>query len=99
VDDGEKTPPSEQNLSAEEETFKKRYGDLRRHTQKIQEDFKKEIDDLRKQLDQAARKEMKLPKSEDDLKAWATNILTCIRLLKPLQSRKLKNKPPVLKNA
>ena len=33
--------------SAEERSFKKRYGDLRRHTQKQTEDLKKELDSLK----------------------------------------------------
>ena len=83
-----KDPQSDQNLSAEEETFKKRYGDLRRHTQKIQEDFKKEIDDLRAQLEQAARKEMKLPKSEEDLKAWATQYPDVYKIVETIAIKK-----------
>lgn len=88
ADDGEKTVEGDKNLSAEEETFKKRYGDLRRHTQKIQEDFKKEIDELRTQLDQAARKEMKLPKSEDDLKAWATQYPDVYKIVETIAIKK-----------
>lgn len=88
ADDGEKTVEGDKNLSAEEETFKKRYGDLRRHTQKIQEDFKKEIDELRAQLEQAARKEMKLPKSEDDLKAWATQYPDVYKIVETIAIKK-----------
>jgi hypothetical protein len=87
-DDGEKTAGNDKSLPAEEETFKKRYGDLRRHTQKIQEDFKKEIDELRAQLDQAARKEMKLPKSEDDLKAWATQYPDVYKIVETIAIKK-----------
>lgn len=83
-----KDESSAQNLPAEEETFKKRYGDLRRHTQKIQEDFKKEIDDLRTQLDQATRKEMKLPKSEDDLKAWADQYPDVYKIVETIAIKK-----------
>ena len=36
--------------SPEEKTFKKRYGDLRRHTQQKEKDFQSQIDELRKQL-------------------------------------------------
>lgn len=84
----EKTTSSDKNLSAEEETFKKRYGDLRRHTQKIQEDFKKEAEELRAQLDQAARKEMKLPKSEDDLKAWADQYPDVYKIVETIAIKK-----------
>tara|TARA_R110000824_G_scaffold74601_2_gene189591 strand:+ start:341 stop:1204 length:864 start_codon:yes stop_codon:yes gene_type:complete len=58
-------------LSAEEKTFKKRYSDLRRHQQKQAEDLKSEIDQLKSQLDSATKKEFKLPKTDDDIAAWA----------------------------
>ena len=53
--------------NAEEKTFKKRYSDLRRHQQKQVEEFKHEIDNLKRQLSEAAQKEMKLPKSDEDI--------------------------------
>ena len=56
--------------SVEEKTFKKRYSDLRRHQQKQAEEFKEEIEKLKSQLNSATRKEMKLPKSDDDLEQW-----------------------------
>ena len=57
----------------EEKTFKKRYSDLRRHQQQQAEDFKKEIAELRTQLDSATKKEMKLPKSDEDIEEWSKN--------------------------
>ena len=57
--------------SAEEKTFKKRYSDLRRHQQKQAEEFKLELASLKKQLSDATKKEMKLPKSDEDLEDWA----------------------------
>ena len=57
--------------NAEEKTFKKRYSDLRRHQQKQAEEFKKEIDELKRQLSTATKKEMKLPKSDEDIEEWA----------------------------
>jgi hypothetical protein len=56
--------------SAEEKTFKKRYSDLRRHQQKQADELKSKITDLERQLTEAARKEMKLPKSEEEIEAW-----------------------------
>ena len=56
---------------AEEKTFKKRYSDLRRHQQQQADDFKKQIAELRTQLDAATKKEMKLPKSDEDIETWA----------------------------
>ena len=57
--------------SAEERTFKKRYGDLRRHSQKKEVDLQKQIDELKSQLDTATKKQIKLPKSEEELEEWA----------------------------
>lgn len=56
--------------TAEEKTFKKRYGDLRRHTQKVQEDLQDQVSQLKVQLEEATAQEFKLPKSEKELQAW-----------------------------
>lgn len=57
--------------SAEEKTFKKRYSDLRRHQQKQAEEFKTELAAMKSQLEKATKKEMKLPKSDEDIETWA----------------------------
>ena len=57
--------------SAEEKTFKKRYGDLRRHAQQKETDLQEQINQLREQLDSATKKQIKLPKSDEDIEAWA----------------------------
>jgi hypothetical protein len=64
VDDG---PEPE---GAEEKTFKKRYGDLRRHAQKKETDLQKQIDDLKTQLEASTKKEIQYPKSEAELETW-----------------------------
>jgi len=56
--------------TAEEKTFKKRYGDLRRHSQKQESDLQKQINDLRAQLEASTKKEIQYPKSEDELESW-----------------------------
>jgi hypothetical protein len=61
----------EEPTNAEEKTFKKRYSDLRRHQQKQAEDFKTELAELKRQLSDATKKEMKLPKSDEDIEEWA----------------------------
>lgn len=58
--------------SKEEKTFKKRYGDLRRHSQQKEGELQEQINALKSQLNDATRKEIKLPKSDDDIEAWAT---------------------------
>jgi len=64
-------PQEAEPTSAEEKTFKKRYGDLRRHMQEKETEFQSQLEELKKQLDTTSRKEMQLPKSDDDLEAWA----------------------------
>ena len=59
--------------SGEEKTFKKRYSDLRRHQQKQAEEFKTELAELKRQLADATKKEMKLPKSDEDIEQWAAD--------------------------
>jgi len=57
-------------ISAEEKTFKKRYGDLRRHAQQKEADLQEQINQLREQLDSATKKQIELPKSDEDIEAW-----------------------------
>lgn len=59
-----------QKLSKEEETFKKRYGDLRRHMQEKEDEWKKRFDTLEAQLNKAAQNELVLPKSNEEIEAW-----------------------------
>ena len=59
--------------SAEEKTFKKRYSDLRRHQQKQAEEFKAELAAMKSQLEKATKKEMQLPKSDEDIDQWAAD--------------------------
>ena len=61
----------DEDLSAEEKNFKKRYGDLRRHTQEKEKEFQAQLDKLTSQLDAATKNELVLPKSEDEVDAWA----------------------------
>ena len=56
---------------AEERTFKKRYSDLRRHQQKQTDELKAEINTLKLQLEQSTKKQIKLPKSDEDIETWA----------------------------
>lgn len=57
---------------AEDKSFKKRYGDLRRHVQQKEKDYETRIQALEQQLRQATQSEIKLPKSDEDIEAWAT---------------------------
>ena len=58
-------------LTAEEKSFKKRYGDLRRHMQDKEKETAAKLEKLEKQLEAATKNELVLPKSEDEVEAWA----------------------------
>ena len=74
--------------SSEEKTFKKRYGDLRRHVQEKEAEFKKQLEELKGQLDAATRKEMKLPKSDEDLEAWSKSYPDVAAIVETIAAKK-----------
>jgi len=84
----ENNSSNEEPASAEEKTFKKRYGDLRRHSQKMQTDMQRQLDEMKEQLEQATRKEMKLPKSEEDLQAWASQYPDVYKIIETIAMKK-----------
>jgi hypothetical protein len=84
-EDDEKEPEG-----SEERTFKKRYGDLRRHSQKLQDDLQKQITELKEQLTKTAQKEIRLPKSEDELNAWATEYPDVYKIVETIAIKKAK---------
>ena len=67
----EAEPEEAEPKTVEEKTFKKRYGDLRRHSQQKEGELQTQIDALKKQLDESTRKEISLPKSDEDIEAWS----------------------------
>tara|TARA_B110000037_G_scaffold216584_1_gene275980 strand:+ start:323 stop:1207 length:885 start_codon:yes stop_codon:yes gene_type:complete len=86
----EETPSEEEPTNAEEKTFKKRYGDLRRHTQDKEKQFQKQLDDMKEQLAKATKKEMKLPKSDEDIEAWATEYPDVAKIVETIAMKKAK---------
>ena len=95
----EETAEEEQEAeptNAEEKTFKKRYSDLRRHQQKQSEDFKKEIDELKRQLGDATKKEMKLPKSDEDIEQWAADYPDVAAIVETIAMKKAREQSTAL---
>ena len=78
------------NLSAEEKTFKKRYGDLRRHSQRQKEEFEKELEAIKAQLADAAQQTMQLPKSEEDIAKWANEYPDVAAIVETIATKKAK---------
>jgi hypothetical protein len=94
----EKTEEEDTPTSAEERTFKKRYGDLRRHTQDKEKQFQKQLDDLKEQLGKATKKEMKLPKSDADIEAWASEYPDVAKIVESIAMKKAKEQSAELES-
>jgi FMN phosphatase YigB (HAD superfamily) len=67
----EEAEEREEPENAEEKTFKKRYGDLRRHSQKQQKEFDDKLSAMQRQLDEATKSQIQLPKTEEELEEWS----------------------------
>ena len=79
-------------LSAEEKNFKKRYGDLRRHMQEKEKETQAQLEKLQKQLDAATKNELVLPKSEDEVEAWAKKYPDVAGIVEAIADKKAKER-------
>jgi len=75
-------------VGAEEKTFKKRYGDLRRHSQQKQQELEQKIAEMQRQLEAATKKEMQLPKSEAEIEAWASKYPEVAKIVETIAMKK-----------
>jgi len=78
----------EKNLGAEEQTYKKRYGDLRRHTQKIQDETKRQIQQMQDQIEALTKKQVKLPKSDEELEKWTEQYPDVAKIVETIATKK-----------
>ena len=89
-------PEEEEPTNAEEKTFKKRYSDLRRHQQKQAEEFKAELAELKRQLSEATKKEMHLPKSDEDIEQWAKDYPDVAAIVETIAMKKAREQSSAL---
>jgi len=88
-------PQEEQQQEAEpeapeEKTFKKRYGDLRRHMQEKEKEYEDRIKQLEQQVKSAASEQIKLPKSDEDIEAWANKYPDVSAIVETIAIKKAK---------
>ena len=76
--------------NAEEKSFKKRYGDLRRHMQDKEKDWDDKFKTLQRQLEDSTKQEIKLPKSDGDIEAWAEQYPDVAAIVETIAIKKAK---------
>jgi DNA repair exonuclease SbcCD ATPase subunit len=91
-----KAEDEEEPKTAEEKTFKKRYGDLRRHSQEKEKEFQKQLNELKEQLEKATKKEMQLPKSDEDIEAWAKDYPDVAKIVETIAMKKAREQAVAL---
>jgi len=87
---GETLSQESEPVNAEEKSFKKRYGDLRRHMQEKEKSWEDKLNQLETQLKQVSQKEIKLPKSDEDIEAWATRYPDVAAIVETIAIKKAK---------
>ena len=85
-----KAQEEDDNLGAEEKNFKKRYGDLRRHSQKKEEEFNAKIAALEAQVNKAAKQELVLPKTDEELEAFTKEHPDIASIIETIAEKKSK---------
>ena len=72
----------------EEKTFKKRYGDLRRHLQKKEDEHRKEIMAVREQISSLTKTQVRLPKTDDEIDDWANKYPDVAKVVETIATKK-----------
>jgi len=93
---GEAVEAEPEPENAEEKSFKKRYGDLRRYQQEKEKELAAKIDALQSQLSEATKKEINLPKSDEDIEAWASKYPDVAAIVETIAIKKAKEQAAVL---
>ena len=78
----------DEGLTAEEKTFKKRYGDLRKHSAEKEKDLQSRLEKLEEQLQLASKKELVLPKSAEEVEAWSRQHPDVAAIVESIADRK-----------
>lgn len=81
---------TEEPQSAEEKSFKKRYGDIRTLQQTQKKEYEAKLEEMQRQLDAATKKEMQLPTSEEEIEAWASKYPQVAKIVESIAMKKAK---------
>jgi len=84
------------NLSAEEKSFKKRYSDIRKYMQEKDAEYKATLEKLQAQLEAATKNELVLPKSPEEVDAWAKKYPDVAGIVEAIAERKASERADAL---
>ena len=79
-------------LSKEDESFKKRYGDIRRHMATKEKEWQSRIEALETQLDKATKNELVLPKSDAEIGEWTKKYPDVAAIVETIADKKASEK-------
>ena len=79
------TESQEEALSPEEKSFKKRYGDLRRHIQKKEKEWEEKLESLEKR---SKKEGILIPKSDEDIETWAKEYPDVASIVETIATKK-----------
>ena len=83
--ESEEEEESDENLSREEKSFKKRYGDLRRHMADKEKEWKE-------QMESKTSSPLRAPSSDEDIEAWAEKYPDVAAIVETIASKKADEK-------
>jgi len=83
----EATEEEDENLSREEKSFKKRYGDLRRHLAAKEKEWESRIESL-----ESSPTSIRPPKSNEDIEAWSAKYPDVAAIVESIAERKATEK-------
>lgn len=81
------TEAKEETLSAEEKSFKKRYGDLRRHMQDKEKEWDEKFQAFEKRLE---KESIVPPKSDEDIEQWSKEYPDVAGIVETIAAKKAK---------
>tara|TARA_Y100000401_G_scaffold116357_1_gene121910 strand:- start:68 stop:949 length:882 start_codon:yes stop_codon:yes gene_type:complete len=82
----------EEILTKEEGSFKKRYGDIRRHMATKEKEWQSRIEALESQLDKATKNELVLPKSDEEIGEWTKKYPDVAAIVNTIADKKASEK-------
>lgn len=87
-------PPA---LTAEEQTWKKRYGDLRKHVQKKEVEFNEKVTTLSSQVEQLSKASTQpMPKTQEEFDAWCKQYPDIVGFIELIADKKASERAKVL---